>query len=94
MPKITFCITYFTNYLLLDYYKLVSLPTHFFVDLTYTTDRKLILCSNLNYKKLLKCVNTTNSLHTNLKYKNIYKSADTPTIFISDLNGNATEICQ
>ena len=54
--------TYNPNYLLLEWSKFASLPTpnSFRFHLVYTTCIKLIQWSNLNYKKLLKCVNTIN----------------------------------
>ena len=59
---------YYPNYLLLYQPNIVSLPTPnlFIFDIAYTTHINLISPSNLNYKKVLKCVGTTNFVHPNL----------------------------
>ena len=55
-------------------------------DVAYTTRTNLILWLNLNYKKLLKCVDTTEFLCINLNFEKSLKCADTLAIFISDTN--------
>ena len=48
---------------------LLIAPNSLILDLAYATHIELILWSNLNYKKLLKYVDYSNFLHTNLNYK-------------------------
>ena len=64
---IPLCIlfTYYPNYLLLGW------SNSFIFHLAYTTCINLILWSNLNYEKLLKCLNTTILLRLTLDCKNL-----------------------
>ena len=57
--------TYYPPNPILCYYPPLT-PNSFISDLVYATCTDPILRSNLNFKKLLKCVNTTNFLHINL----------------------------
>ena len=60
--------------------------TCLFLTQLYYSHQPKELQSNLNYKKLLKCVHTTNFSLTNLNNKEAKKCPDAPTIFISNLN--------
>ena len=70
LPKPLF--TWVTQFCVITYH-----PTYLF--LTYTTHINLVLWSNLRYKKLLKVVNTSSFLRTNLIYKK------TETVLIAKL---------
>lgn len=65
----------------LSQFCVITYPNLFISDLAYTTVINLILRSNINYEKLLKCDNTTNYLRKNLSYANA-ETVLTPSSYI------------
>ena len=72
----------------MQFYCHVPTPNSFIFDLAYYTRLvNLILLLNLNYKRLLKCVDITNFLHTNLNYekaKNV--PLPPPYLYLTEIN--------
>ena len=97
VPKSPFYIllTYYPNYLLLYQPNFLSLSNSnkCISDLYYTTVTNSILGSNLNYKKLLKCVNTINFLCTNFNYKKAKNVSIPPPYLFPTKTTKAAKMC-
>ena len=97
VPKSPFYIllTYYPNHLLLYWsnFLLLSNSNKCISDLDYSTITNSILRSNLNYKKLLKCVNTINVLCTNFNYKKAKNVLIPPPYLFPTKTTKAAKMC-